>query len=331
MLVLGVESSCDDMGAAVVKDGRLVLSNVVASQDSLHAGYGGVVPEIASRRHIETVVPVVCEALKRAGLTLDSIDGIGVTRGPGLVGSILIGLNFAKAVSYVKKKPFVGVNHLEAHALSAFLEEGDVPGFPFTALVVSGGHTVIFLVEDFTSFKLLGRTRDDAAGEAFDKVAKLLGLGYPGGVMIDNLSKEGNRRGVEYTRPYISRGNLDFSFSGLKTAVLNTVKGFEEKIPDSMKRDIAASFQEAVVDVLVQKALWAVESTGTESLVVAGGVACNSRLRERLKEAAEKKGLGLFIPRPQYCSDNGAMVALSAHHLLERGVRSGLDLDAVPS
>ncbi len=336
MLVLGIESSCDDTGAAVVRDGREVLSTVVASQDTLHAEYGGVVPELASRRHIETIIPVVEEALKRAERGIDDIDAIGVTQGPGLVGSILVGLSFAKAVAYVKDKPFVGVNHIEAHPLAVFLDEGgeekEVPAFPFVALVVSGGHTSLLLVEDYTDFTVLGRTRDDAAGEAFDKVAKLLGLGYPGGVAIDRLSKEGDPGYVEFTRPLIAKGSLEFSFSGLKTAVLNKVKGFGGgEMPPEVVRNIAASFQEAVVDVLVEKAAWALEATSTRDLVVAGGVACNSRLRKKLKDMAEMEGARLFVPPPRFCSDNGAMVAACAYHLLKRGERGGLDMNAQPS
>ena len=335
MLILGIESSCDDTGAAVVRDGTEVLSNVVSSQDSLHARYGGIVPELASRRHIETIIPVVEEALRGAEVTIDEIDGIGVTKGPGLIGSVLIGLNFAKAVSYVKKKPFAGVNHVEAHAFGCFLREKgkgkEAPEFPFVALIVSGGHTTLFLVGGFTDFKILGQTRDDAAGEAFDKAAKLLGLGYPGGVQIDRLAKKGDISAVEFARPYISKGSLEFSFSGIKTAVLNKVKGFETGVPQEVKNDIAASFQEAVVDVLVEKSLWALAATGTGSLVVSGGVACNSRLRERLRDMAEKNSIRLFIPPPHLCSDNGAFVAACAYHRLKEGFSDGLDMDAAAS
>jgi N6-L-threonylcarbamoyladenine synthase len=340
MLILGIESSCDDTGAAVVRDGTRVLSSVVASQDAIHGEYGGVVPELASRRHIEDIIPVVEEALKRAKVTIDEIDAIGVTQGPGLVGSILVGLSFAKAVSYVKEKPFVGVNHLEAHPLSVFLDEGDgpkeVPEFPFVALVVSGGHTALLSYEDFIEYRVLGQTRDDAAGEAFDKVAKLLGLGYPGGLAIDTFAREGDPEAFAFTRPYIAKGNLEFSFSGIKTAVLNKVKGLKKEGPmapltDEKIKDLAASFQEATVDVLVQKAVWALEQTGAGSLVCAGGVACNSRLRERLKGIACDKGIKLFIPPAHLCSDNGAMVAATAFHLLKKGVRGELSMNARPA
>ncbi len=339
MLILGIESSCDDTAAAILKDGAEVLSSIVSSQDDIHSKYGGIVPELASRRHIEMIVPVVETALKEAGVTIDEIDAIGVTSGPGLVGSILIGLSFAKSVSYVRGIPFVGVNHIKAHPLAAFLRNGgadndnreELPEFPFLALVVSGGHTTLFKISSFTEFAVLGETRDDAAGEAFDKVAKLLGLGFPGGAAIDRLSKDGNPRAVPFPRPYISKGSLDFSFSGLKTAVLNHVRGFSETPAGQVLSDIAASFQEAAVDVLLKKTLWAVEDTGISQVVVAGGVACNSRLREKFKVKAEEEGLKLFIAPPKFCSDNAAMVALSAYHQLKAGERAALDLNAHPN
>ena len=336
MIVLGIESSCDDMAAAVVEDGVLVLSSVVSSQDDVHAPYGGVVPELASRRHIETVIPVVEEALKRASLVVDEVDALAVTRGPGLVGSILIGLNFAKCVAYVKKKPYVGVNHLEAHSLAAFLRDGEgsgnvTPSFPFVSLVVSGGHTSLFLYKDFTSYEVLGQTRDDAAGEAFDKVAKLLGLGYPGGAAIDRVAANGDRKGIAFTRSYIKKGSLEFSFSGVKTAVLTHLKNLDRPVDEKTVADIAASFQETVVDVLVKKSFWALEATGATDLVIAGGVACNSRLRARLRKEAEREGVRLFTPPPKYCSDNGAMIAALGYHRLSSGERAGLDLNAEPS
>ena len=335
MLILGIESSCDDTASAIVKDGRTVISSVVASQDAVHSAYGGVVPELASRRHIEMIIPVVEESLKRAAVSLSDIDAIGVTQGPGLVGSILVGLSFAKAVGYAKKKPFVGVNHISSHALSAFLEDGEkkeVPDFPFVALIVSGGHTALLSVDDYTEFKILGQTRDDSAGEAFDKVAKLMGLGYPGGVEIDKLAKQGDPSVIEFKRPIIAKGSLEFSFSGLKTAVLQKVKGAE--LNEDTKRNIAAGFQEAIVDVLVEKAMWAIEATGVKNMVVAGGVACNSRLRQRISEVAVKNNIRLFIPPPRFCSDNGAMVALSAYHIIKKkgaGAFGNLNLNADPS
>ncbi len=334
MLILGIETSCDDTSAAVVEDGYRVLSSVVSSQDSIHARYGGVVPELASRRHIEEIVPIVEEALERAGIELEDIGGISVTQGPGLVGSLLVGLSFAKAVSYATGLPLTGVNHIEAHAHAAFLREGgalrESPDFPFVALIVSGGHTTLLLLEDYTRYRVLGQTLDDAAGEAFDKVAKLLGLGYPGGAAIDRLARDGDPLYVEFTRPYMAKGNLNFSFSGIKTAVRNFV-GLKESMPEDAIKDLAASFQEAVVDVLVNKALWAVRTAGVKDLVVAGGVACNSRLRARLKEAAQKDGTRLFIPAPHFCSDNGAMVAALGFHQLRKGMLAALDLNARPT
>ncbi|MBI1912853.1 MAG: tRNA (adenosine(37)-N6)-threonylcarbamoyltransferase complex transferase subunit TsaD [Deltaproteobacteria bacterium] len=333
MLILGIESSCDDTAAAVVEDGSRVLSSVVSSQDDIHGVYGGIVPELASRRHIESIIPVVDEALLRADVTMDKIDGIAVTQGPGLVGSLLIGLSFAKSVSYVKNIPLTGVNHIEAHPLAAFLKEAGqekaTPEFPAVALIVSGGHTTLIYLEDYTSYKILGQTRDDAAGEAFDKVAKLLGLGYPGGVVIDRLAKDGNPHFIEFTRPYLAKGNLDFSFSGIKTAVLNEVRK-NPPAPENLK-DFAASFQEAVVDVLVDKAMWAMDATDAKDLITAGGVAGNSRLRGRLKETADKAGIRLFIPPPKFCSDNGAMIAALGYHQLKKGLFAGFDLNARPT
>jgi len=334
MLVLGIESSCDDTAAAVVEDGFLVRSSIVSSQDSIHGRYGGVVPELASRRHIEMIIPVVEEALRGAGVEIKAIDGIAVTRGPGLVGSILVGLSFAKGVSYAKGIPFTGVNHILAHTHAAFLkEEGSEDGspeFPFVSLVVSGGHTALLLFTGYTQYRMLGQCLDDAAGEAFDKTAKLLGLGYPGGAAIDRLSRSGDPGSIEFTRPFIAKGNLNFSFSGIKTAVLNHVKGAGELDRKSIN-DLSASFQEAVVDVLVQKALWAAEETDSETIVVSGGVACNSRLRARLKDAGVQKGIKVFIPPPRFCSDNAATVAALGYHQLKNREFADLDLNAIPT
>lgn len=331
MLVLGIETSCDDTAAAVVENGVTVRSSVVSSQDFIHNRYGGIVPELASRRHIEAIIPVVEEALKIAGAGLKDINGIAVTQGPGLVGSILVGLSFAKAVSFVTGIPFTGVNHIAAHPIAAFLrDKGDdspSPSFPFVSLIASGGHTALLLVKDFNEYKVLGGTRDDAAGEAFDKVAKLLGLGYPGGAVIDALSKTGDPKSFPFTRPYIAKGNLDFSFSGIKTAAMNHIKAGAGKDDAS---GVAASFQEAVVDVLVAKALWAVDATGVNDLVVAGGVACNSRLRERLTDAAEGAAIRLFIPPPRFCSDNAAMIAALGYRQLGKNAYGDLTMNAVP-
>lgn len=334
MLILGIESSCDDTAASVIEDGARVLSSVVSSQDDIHSRYGGVVPELASRRHIEMIVPVVEEALKRADAGLDKIEGIAVTQGPGLVGSILIGLSFAKSLSYVRRIPFTGVNHIESHMMAVFLKEdgagGQTPEFPLVAMIVSGGHSTLLHFEDFTKYTIIGQTLDDAAGEAFDKVAKLLGLGYPGGVAIDRLAKEGNPRSVYIPRPLISKGSLDFSFSGIKTAVLNIVRQ-KKTLTEAEVNDIAASFQESVVEALVLKALWAIEATGARSLILAGGVACNSRLREKIRQAAMKEGFSLFIPPPKFCSDNAAMVAALGYYQLRQGRYGALDSNAMPT
>lgn len=334
MVVLGIESSCDDTAAAIVENGRIVLSSVVSSQDSIHARYGGVVPELASRRHIEMIVPVVDEALLKAGAALDDIDAIAVTQGPGLVGSLLIGLSFAKSLSYVKGLPLTGVNHIESHPHAAFLvdrgEEKEAPSFPFVALIVSGGHTTLLYFEGYTKYRILGQTLDDSAGEAFDKVAKLLGLGYPGGAVIDSLAKEGDRLSIAFPRPLLGKGNLDFSFSGLKTAVLTRVKA-SGPLAGQALNDIAASFQEAVVDCLVTKGLWAMRATGAKNLVVAGGVASNSRFRAALAEAASTEGIRLFVPQPKYCTDNAAMVAALGTRQIEAGLVAGPDLNALPT
>lgn len=335
MLILGIETSCDDTSAGVVEDGALVRSSVVLSQDDIHSKYGGIVPELASRRHIEAIAPVVEEALKRASVTLDDIGGVAVSQGPGLVGSLLVGMSFAKAVALAKTLPLSAVNHIEAHSLAAFLkepgQERETPQFPLVSLVVSGGHTTLFLVRDYTAHEAIGETLDDAAGEAFDKAAKLLGLGYPGGAAIDALAKSGDSAYVDFTRPYLGKESLDFSFSGIKTAVLTRVRAFGGPVPPSAVNDLSASFQEAVVDVLVAKALRAVEKTGVKSLVAAGGVACNSRLRERLKQAAGERGVRLYLPKPRFCTDNGAMIASLGFHKIKKGELAGLDLNADPN
>ncbi len=338
MLILGIESSCDDTAAAVVEDGRRVLSTIVASQDDIHGRYGGIVPELASRRHIEAVIPVVEGALEKAGVALGSLGGVSVTQGPGLVGSILVGLSFAKAVSYAADIPLTAVNHIESHPHAAFLYEGeekDAPRYPFVALVVSGGHTTLLLMEGPTEYRVLGQTLDDAAGEAFDKVAKLMGLGYPGGAAIDALARRADPGKIIFSRPYIAKGSLDFSFSGIKTAVLNHLRGLGlkdgEEAPEALVREVSAGFQEAVVDVLVDKAFWAADRHGAGEMVVAGGVACNSRLRRRFEERALKEGIRLFIPPPRFCSDNGAMVAALGYHRLEKGMLAPLDLNARPT
>lgn len=333
MIVLGIESSCDETAAAVVESGHRVLSSVISSQIAIHHPYGGVVPELAARQHIKVIIPVVSSALQRAGLKLSEVDAIAVTQGPGLVGSLLVGIGLAKALAYAAGIPLAAVNHLEAHIHAAFLE-GCTPVFPVVALVVSGGHTNLYLVKDYGRVALVGRTRDDAAGEAFDKVAKLLDLGYPGGVVIDNLASSGNRGAIAFPRAYLEKDSLDFSFSGIKTAVVNFVRrhvdhgpvdGSSRALGDSSLEkllpvqvaDIVASFQEAVVDVLVQKTCTAARRFKANQVVVAGGVAANSRLRQRLVEETTVLGLPLILPKPELCTDNAAMVAAAGYRQLK--------------
>jgi len=330
MIILGIDTSCDDTSAAVIADGHRALSNVVNSQISLHHPYGGVVPELASREHIRNIVPVVKEALSKAKLDLKDLDGIAVTVGPGLIGSLLVGLYYAKAMAYVNRIPLVAINHLEGHILSIFLED-DVPKFPFVALTVSGGHTSLYHVKGFGNFTLMGQTLDDAAGEAFDKVAKILGLGYPGGVAIEKLARSGQKNKVNFPRAYLAPDSLDFSFSGLKTAVslyVNRWHQSKEQRASVQLADIAASFQEAVVDVLVKKLMIARERSEVDSMVIAGGVACNNVLRERLKCIASENGIGLFHPRSEYCTDNGAMIAVAGYHRIINGEQADLSIDA---
>mgnify|MGYP001470706444 FL=1 len=326
MLVLGIESSCDETAAAVLQDGQNLLSNVIASQIRIHEKYGGVVPEIASRKHVEVIVPVVLESLEKAGVTLEAIGGIAVTRGPGLVGSLLVGLSMAKALALARDIPFVGVNHLEGHVASAFLGE-ETPSFPFIALVVSGGHTNLYLVRDFDRLRLMGQTRDDAAGEAFDKAAKLLDIGYPGGVVIDRLAKSGNPEALAFPRSM--KDSLEFSFSGVKTALLTYTKKRERPPAAEEIPDIVASYQEAIVDVLVEKTLRAAEMQSIGQVAVVGGVAANSRLRARFQEDARDRGIRVFIPPPVFCTDNAAMIAVVGHHALARGRRDPFDLNAL--
>ena len=328
--VLGLESSCDETAAAVVEDGRVVLADVVASQNEVHARYGGVVPELASRAHILNVVPVVHGALDRAGLTLDAIDGIAVTNAPGLVGALLVGLQTAKAIAWVTGKPLVGVHHLEGH-LSAINLEPEPPPMPHLALIVSGGHTSLVRVDGPGALLELGATRDDAAGEAFDKGAKLLGLGYPGGAVIDTLAKTGDPRAVPFPRA-MSAGEhgADFSFSGLKTALLHHVRA--HGVPDGQPlADLCASYQAAIVEVLVRKTRRAARRLGLAHVQVCGGVAANSALRAALRAAGDEDGFCVYVPPPARCTDNAAMIAAAGYHHLIRGERAGLDLDAHPS
>ena len=312
MLILGIDTSCDDTAASIVEDGCRIISNVVSSQNEIHTKYGGIVPELASRRHIEMIWPVVNEAMEKAGVTFNDISAIAVSHGPGLIGSLLVGVCFAKSISYSQKIPMVAVNHLEGHILSIFLEE--TPGFPYIGLVVSGGHTSIYLAEGFGKYTEIGRTRDDAAGEAYDKVAKLLGFGYPGGPIIDKLASKGNPEAIAFPRAKLKEGH-DFSFSGLKTSVLNYTK----KYPDAKKEDIAASFQAAVVDVLVNRILEVAELKGIKEIVLSGGVSANSGLRERITQESTEKGMKAYLPSLPLCTDNAAMVAAAGYHLFKRG------------
>jgi N6-L-threonylcarbamoyladenine synthase len=325
MYILGIETSCDETAAAVVQDGTAVLSSKVSSQIEVHHRYGGVVPELASRKHIEAIVPVVAEAASDSGIKTSQIDAIAATRGPGLVGALLVGFSFAKAYAYALGIPLVGVNHLEGHINSVFLEP-QAPPFPFVALLASGGHTGIYYVTSHTAVELMGQTRDDAAGEAYDKVAKLLGLGYPGGRVIDRLSKEGNPDKIAFTRPYLNKSDFDFSFSGIKTAVSLYV-GRHQSDYKARLADIAAGFQAAVIEVLAYKLINAALKKGCEHIAVVGGVAANSGLRHKVRCDAEARGLKVHIPSVQLCGDNAAMIAAAGYHYLKAGIGAKLTDD----
>ena len=326
MLVLGVETSCDDTAAAVLQDGRTILANIVSSQDQVHSPYGGVVPELASRQHIQNVMPIVDTALKTAGATLKDLDGMAVTYGPGLVGSLLVGLSLVKGIAFRTGIPYVGVNHLEAHLLAIQLEHR-VP-FPYIALLASGGHTLLYCVREVGDYVHLGGTRDDAAGEAYDKVAKMMGLGYPGGRVIDQLAQSANPNAIRFPRAKIKSGAFEFSFSGIKTAVWHYLKSVPEEEWRERSADIAASFQEAVAEMLVRPAIKAAGAKGVERIVLSGGVAANSRLRSKMKEEADAAGLAVFCPATKFCTDNGAMIALAGDHWLRRGRRDDFRLNA---
>ena len=330
IVILGIESSCDETAASVVRNGREVLSNVISSQIALHTLYGGVVPEIASRKHIEKINVVIEEALAEAHMTLDDIDAIGVTYGPGLVGTLLVGVSEAKAIAYAKNLPLIGVHHIEGHISANYIENKDLEP-PFACLVVSGGHTHLVIVKDYGKYEIVGRTRDDAAGEAFDKVARAIGLGYPGGPKIDKVSKEGNPNAIAFPRAKVADSAYDFSFSGLKSAVLNYLNGCKMKNIPIVQADVAASFQKAVVDVLVEHAMHAVEEYGFKKFAIAGGVASNSALRSAMEEACKKRGVAFYHPSPILCTDNAAMIGAAAYYEYLAGTRSGWDLNAVPN
>jgi len=325
MRILGIESSCDETAAAIVEDGIHILSSVVASQIDVHHKYGGVVPELASRKHIEAIVPVVQEALEKAGDRPDQLDGIAVTQGPGLVGSLLVGYSFAKAFAYSTGLPWIGVNHLEGHINSVFLEP-DPPPFPFVSLLVSGGHTAIYHVTNHTKVDLMGQTRDDAAGEAFDKVSKMLGLGYPGGYAISEMAAKGDPAKVRFKRPYLDKSEFDFSFSGIKTGVNRYIQSTGHDLKNQIQ-DIAAGFQEAVVDVLSYKLFKAAQQKKCTHVAVVGGVAANQRLRQNVLEKAAQNGMHVHIPSLELCGDNAAMIAAIGFHYLNRGITSDLCSD----
>lgn len=328
-ITLGIESSCDETAIGIVANGREMLANVISSQIDIHTEYGGVVPEIASRKHLENINAVIDKALEEAGCTIDDVDLIGVAYGPGLVGALLIGVAAAKAIAYAKDIPLVGVNHMHGHIAANYIEHLELEP-PFMGLVVSGGHTNIINVKEYNTCEKLGGTRDDAAGEAFDKVARVIGLGYPGGPKVDKAAKSGNKDAVAFKRVYLENGSYDFSFSGLKTQALNYINTERQTGREINVNDLAASFQEAVVEVLVNKAVGAALEFGQKRIVMAGGVSSNSRLRELITEEAAKHGIEICVPSPILCTDNGAMIACSAYYAHLKGESSGYDMDAVP-
>lgn len=328
--ILAIESSCDETAAAVVANGREALSNVISSQINLHTLYGGVVPEIASRKHIENINYVIEKALSDAGMTLGDIDAVGVTYGPGLVGALLVGVAEAKAICFAKKIPLIGVHHIEGHICANYVENKDLEP-PFVCLVVSGGHTHLVVVGDYGKYKILGKTRDDAAGEAFDKVARAIGLGYPGGPKIDKVSKEGDPHAYEFPRAKITDSIYDFSFSGLKSAVLNQLNVSQMKGEEINQADVAASFQNSVVDILLTRAMLAMEETGMKKLAIAGGVASNTAIRKAFKEECQKREIEFYYPSPVLCTDNAVMIGSAAYFEYINGIRHGWDLNAVPN
>lgn len=330
LVTMAIESSCDETSVAILLEGREVLSNIIASQIKVHEVFGGVVPEIASRHHLDNINRVTDEAMKEAGITMEEVDLIGVTCGPGLVGALLIGLATAKAFAFAAGKPLVGVHHIQGHISANYIEHQDLEP-PFMALVISGGHTSIVEVTDYNQCHVLGGTRDDAAGEAFDKVARVLGLGYPGGPLIDKIAREGNPQAISFKRVFLEKDSLDFSFSGIKTGVLNYLNGEKQAGREVNRADVAASFQQAVLDVIVAKTVHAAVKMNKDKIVLAGGVAANSRLREMMTEACEKEGIRLYAPSPVLCTDNAAMIGCAAYYLYKAGMTHDLTLDADPN
>lgn len=330
ILILGIESSCDETAAAVIKNGREVLSNIINTQIEIHKQYGGVVPEVASRRHIETIDAVIDEALEKANVTFDDIDAIAVTYGPGLVGALLVGVSAAKALAFALNKPLIAVHHIKGHIMANFVAHREMEP-PFVCLVASGGHSHIVEVKDYTHFEILGRTHDDAAGEAFDKVARVLGLGYPGGPLIDKLAKEGNPEVVKFPRVRMDKNSLDFSFSGVKTAVINYLHKLEQNGETYNKADIAASFQDAVTDVLCEHTIEAAQKTNNKTIALAGGVAANSALREKMMRLAKEKGINVLYPEPALCTDNAVMIACAGYYGYLENDFADMTLNAVAS
>lgn len=328
--ILAIESSCDETAAAVVKDGREVLSNIIYSQIALHTEYGGVVPEIASRKHIEKINQVIEQALSEAHMQLKEMDAIAVTYGPGLVGALLVGVSAAKAISFATGIPLIGVHHIEGHISANYIQNKDLEP-PFICLVVSGGHSHLVAVEDYGTYKILGRTRDDAAGEAFDKVARAIGLGYPGGPKVDKISTEGNPDAIHFPRAKVAESEYDFSFSGLKSAVLNYLNSCEMKGEEINKADVAASFQKAVIDVLTEHSVKAVKHYGYDKFAIAGGVASNSSLRSALERICREEKIAFYYPSPVLCTDNAAMIGAAGYYEYIKGIRHGFDLNAVPN